>query len=77
VQPLYPNLAQQKRVQGTVVLQATVSKEGKVGPVRALNRAPSLTPVATEAVKQWLYKPYFGNGQPVAFRTQVTLQLHP
>lgn len=73
IQPTYPPLARQARIQGSVVLQAEISKEGKIENLRVLSGHPMLAPYALEAVKQWLYKPYFLNGEPVEVETQITV----
>ncbi len=73
VQPMYPPLARQARIQGTVVLQAEISKDGSIENLRLISGHPMLAPSAIEAVKQWRYKPYFLNGEPVAVETQITV----
>ena len=71
VQPNYPPLARQARIQGTVVLQAQISKEGAIENLQLISGHPMLAPAAIEAVKQWKYKPYLLNGEPVEVETQV------
>ena len=71
VQPAYPPLARQARIQGTVLLQAEISKDGTIENLRLISGHPMLAPAAIEAVKQWRYKPYMLNGEPVAVETQV------
>src|ERR1700693_3290985 len=71
VQPAYPPLARQARIQGTVLLQAEISKDGAIETLRLISGHPMLAPAAIEAVKQWRYKPYMLNGEPVAVETQV------
>jgi TonB family protein len=71
VLPVYPPTARQARVQGTVVLQAAISKDGTVEALRAASGHPFLIPPAIEAVKQWRYKPYIVNGKPRAVETEV------
>jgi protein TonB len=71
VQPAYPPLARQARIQGTVVLQAQISKEGSIENLQLLSGHPMLAPAAIEAVKQWKYRPYLLNGEPVEVETQV------
>ena len=71
VQPTYPPLARQARIQGTVVLQAQISKEGNIENLQLISGHPMLAPAAIEAVKQWKYKPYLLNGEPVEVETQV------
>ena len=71
VQPAYPPLARQARIQGRVLLQAEISKDGTIENLRLISGHPMLAPAAIEAVKQWRYKPYMLNGEPVAVETQV------
>jgi periplasmic protein TonB len=73
VQPNYPPLARQARIQGQVVLQAEISKEGQIQNLQLISGHPMLAPAAIEAVKQWRYKPYLLNGEPVAVETQVVV----
>ncbi len=73
VQPMYPPLARQARIQGSVILQAEISKDGSIENLRLISGHPMLAPAAIEAVKQWRYKPYFLNGEPVAVETQITV----
>ncbi|MFI5102076.1 MAG: energy transducer TonB [Terriglobales bacterium] len=71
VQPNYPQLAKQARIQGQVVLQAEISKDGTIQNLQLISGHPMLAPAAIEAVRQWRYKPYLLNGEPVAVETQV------
>jgi periplasmic protein TonB len=71
VPPNYPPLARQARIQGTVLLQAQISKEGNIENLQLISGHPMLAPAAIEAVKQWKYKPYLLNGEPVEVETQV------
>ena len=71
VPPTYPPLARQARIQGVVVLQAQISKEGNIENLQLISGHPMLAPAAIEAVKQWKYKPYLLNGEPVEVDTQV------
>jgi len=73
VQPVYPRNALSMRVEGTVQLMATISKSGDIGAVKVLSGPPQLTSAAVDAVKQWKYKPYLLNGEPVDIQTQVTV----
>lgn len=73
VQPTYPPLARSARIQGQVVLQAVIGKDGTIQNLRAVSGHPMLTPSAIDAVKQWRYKPYFLNGEPVEVDTQITV----
>lgn|SRR5512146_599816 len=73
VQPTYPPLARSARIQGQVVLQAVIGKDGTIQGLHAVSGHPMLTPAAIDAVKQWRYKPYFLNGEPVEVDTQITV----
>ena len=73
VSPDYPPQARQLRIEGAVQLEATISKEGKVSNVKVLGGHPILARAASEAVKQWKYKPYLLNDQPVEIDTQITV----
>ena len=73
VQPAYPPLAKQARIQGPVVLQAEISKNGTIENLRVISGHPMLTQAALDAVRQWRYKPYILNGEPVEVETQVTV----
>ncbi len=73
VKPQYPTLAREARIQGTVVLQATIGKDGTVQNLRVVSGHPMLTGAAIAAVKQWLYRPYYLNGQPVEVDTQINV----
>lgn len=70
-QPAYPPLARQARIQGTVILQAEISKTGDIQNLRLVSGHPMLAPAAIEAVKRWKYKPYLLNGEPVEVETTV------
>jgi len=73
VTPQYPPLARAARVQGSVVLQAVIGKDGGIQNLKLVSGHPMLAPAAIEAVKQWRYKPYFLNGEPVEVDTQITV----
>lgn len=73
VTPQYPEAARQARMQGAVVLQAQIDKEGRIVGVTVLQGPPLLAAAAVEAVKQWRYKPYNLNGQPVGIETTITV----
>jgi TonB family protein len=73
VSPSYPASAIRMRIEGTVELLATVSKEGSITHIKVLSGNQQLTRAATDAVKQWKYKPYLLNGEPVEIETQVTV----
>lgn len=73
VEPSYPVLAREARVQGTVVLTAIISKDGTIQNLQVLSGHPMLVPAAINAVKQWRFRPYLLNGQPVEVETTVTV----
>ena len=73
VKPLYPPLAKQARVQGTVVLSAIISKEGNIAQLKVMSGHPMLIQNALDAVRQWKYKPYVLNGEPVEVDTTISV----
>ena len=73
VPPVYPPLAKQLKVEGPVQLQASIGKDGSVTSLKLLSGDAMLTRSAMEAVRQWKYKPYSVNGEPVEMQTQVTV----
>jgi len=73
VQPRYPQNALAMRVQGAVELQATINKEGNISNLKVVKGDAVLARAATEAVRQWRYKPYYLNGEPVDIETQITV----
>jgi periplasmic protein TonB len=73
VQPTYPALARTARVQGSVVLAAVIGKDGAIQNLHVISGHPLLTQAALDAVKQWRYRPYILNGEPVEVDTQVTV----
>lgn len=76
VEPIYPPVAQQARIQGAVVLTAIIDKEGNVQSLQLVSGHPLLARAAIEAVKQWRYKPFLLNGQPLEVETAVTVDFH-
>ena len=73
VSPIYPPTALQLRKQGPVELIATVSKTGTITAIKVLSGDSSLAKSASDAVRQWKYRPYLLNGEPVEIQTQVTI----
>ena len=73
VTPQYPPQARQQRVEGTVVLQAVIGKDGSVQKLNIVSGPSMLTKSAMEAVKQWRYKPFALNGEPVEADTQINV----
>lgn len=76
VDPKYPLEAKQAKVQGDVVLQCLIAKEGNVVNLTVISGDPMLAQAALEAVKQWKYKPYFLAGTPVEVETTITVKFH-
>lgn len=73
VVPEYPIIAKQLRVEGAVILLATVGKDGRVEHVQAVSGPPLLMRPAMAAVEQWQYRPYLLNQEPVIVQTQITV----
>jgi periplasmic protein TonB len=73
VQPQYPPLARQARIQGVVVLEALIGKDGTIQNLHVVSGHPMLTTSALEAVKEWRYKPYYLNGEPVEVSTTINV----
>ena len=73
VEPPYPPLAKAARIQGEVQLKAVISRTGQIEDLQLISGHPMLVPAALAAVKQWLYKPYLLNGQPVEVETTITV----
>jgi len=69
--PVYPPLAKQARIQGTVRLQAIIAKDGTVQELQVLQGHPLLVQSALEAVRQWRYQPTLLNGEPVEVVTTI------
>ena len=69
----YPLLGQHMRVQGSVVLQAVVGVDGIIEDLRVLSGPAILTAAAQQAVRQWRFKPYLQNGQPVETKARITV----
>jgi periplasmic protein TonB len=73
VAPQYPPEAGRARIEGTVVLMAVIGKDGTVKDVRIENGLPILAQAAIDAVKQWRYKPYMIEGEPVEVDSRITI----
>jgi len=73
VAPTYPPEAGRARIEGTVVLLAVIGKDGSVQDVRVESGLPILAQAAIEAVKQWRYRPYLLNGEPVEVDSRITI----
>ena len=73
VEPEYPNIAVNARVQGVVILEAVVGRDGRVEEVKVLRSIPLLDTAAIAAVHQWRYSPLLLNGTPERFVLTVTV----
>jgi protein TonB len=71
--PVYPAIPRAAGIQGTVILQATISKTGTIENLRAISGPPMLQQAAIDAVKTWVYRPYLLDGQPVEVETTVNV----
>jgi len=74
VPPAYPESAKQKSLEGTVVLQIVVDKDGKVQRLERVGGSPELADAAIQAVRQWRYQPYLVNGKPHESNKQVEMR---
>lgn len=73
VVPEYPIIAKQIRLQGAVVLLATIGKDGRVQRVQPMSGPPMLVQPAMRAVEQWQYRPFVLNQEPIVVQTQITV----
>ena len=76
VMPVYPPMAKTARVQGKVVLDATVDESGNVVNARVVSGHPMLQQAALDAVKLWKYTPFRAQGRPVSVTTRVTIEFN-
>lgn len=76
VKPIYPSVAREARVQGPVVLKAIIAKDGTIQSLQLISGNPFLARAAIEAVKEWRYRPYLLNGQPVEVETNITINFN-
>jgi len=77
VDPVYPDIAIQARIEGIVIIEATTDVYGRVQSYRILRSIPLLDQAAIDAVRQWVYEPMIINGRPrgVIFTVTVTFTL--
>jgi len=73
VRPEYPLLARQMKVQGAVLLNALIGKDGGIQNLQVLSGPAILADAAREAVRQWRFKPYYQNGQAVETKAKITV----
>jgi periplasmic protein TonB len=76
VDPVYPEAARSAGVQGFVVLSARIGKDGHVVSLSAVSGPPALQASAIDAVKQWVYRPFLLNGDPVEVDTTITVNFN-
>jgi TonB family protein len=73
VEPEYPEQAREQHIQGPVVLEALVGKDGAIEKLSMISGDAQLAAAASDAVRQWRFKPFFRNGSPEDFQTQITV----
>ena len=73
VDPMYPAIARAADIHGTVVLEATISRQGTIENLRSVSGPPMLLAAAINAVKTWRYHPYLLNGAPVEVETTINV----
>jgi len=73
VEPNYPMLAKQMKVQGSVVLQALIGRNGNIEDLHVLSGPAILSSAAMQAVKQWRFRPYYLSGEPVETQARITV----
>jgi TonB family protein len=76
VNPVYPEMAREANVDGTVMIQALVGKDGRVHDTRVVKSIPLLDKSAEDAVKQWVFKPALANNKPVAVWVGVPVRFN-
>jgi protein TonB len=74
VQPVYPALARQGRIQGNVQLKAIISADGKIKSLTVVSGHPLLVDAALDAVRHWTYQPTLLNGVPVEVKTEILVR---
>ncbi len=73
VEPQYPNIAKQLHIQGAVVIDAFIGRDGRIEQTTVIRGQALLNKSAVEAIKHWQYRPYLLNGEPVEVETQITV----
>lgn len=76
VVPVYPELARRARISGAVTLRAVIGKEGMIENLRLASGHPLLAGAALDAVRQWRYRPYLLNREPVEVDTEITVNFN-
>ncbi len=77
VQPIYPPIAKVRRLSGPVLVEVKVGKDGRVSNPKFISGQPVFRDAAFDAVKQWVFKPAFLNGQPIEQTTQIKVVFNP
>jgi periplasmic protein TonB len=73
VNPKYPKKARKQKIEGVVVLKAKITQDGDIVDLSVVSGDPLLVQAAVDAVKQWKYRPYLRDGQPVEVDTEITV----
>jgi protein TonB len=73
VEPRYPAIAIQTRTEGTVLLHAIISRDGRITALEVLSGPPLLVQAALDAVRQWRYRPTYLGSEPVEVDTSITV----
>jgi TonB family protein len=73
VPPVYPEEAKKERIQGKVVLEAIVGKDGSIENLKVMSGPNELQQSALDAVRQWTYKPFIAQGEPVEVKTTINV----
>lgn len=76
IEPVYPIIAQRAHIEGSVQLKALISRDGAIENLQVISGHPMLVPAAIDAVKQWRYRPYILNGDPLEVETTVFVNFH-
>ena len=76
VTPVYPSIAKDARIQGTVRLSAIIAPDGTVKDLKVISGSPLLTDSAVNAVRQWVYRPTYLNGVPVEVNTEIIVKFN-
>jgi TonB family protein len=74
IEPIYPDAARQAKVEGIVILDAVIGRDGTVVDVHPMSGPDELSPAAVDAVKWWRFQPYQANGQPVEVETRLAVE---
>ncbi len=74
IEPIYPDAARQAKVEGIVILDAVIGRDGTVVDVHPMSGPDELSPAAVDAVKWWRFQPYQANGEPVEVETRLAVE---